>query len=266
MQLEERVHLHYNDLNESDLHIWHYIKDHKEKCSKMTIEELGKVCNVSRTTILRFSKKLGFEGFTEFKYHLKKEKSFDNCMDSNLVDVDAMFDNHIRILEDLKSRNYDKHCEMIYNASRVFIVSTGKIQRSVAKELARQFFKYGIVMNVVNGDSEVDMLHKMLKPNDLLIIISLKGESKLAVDIAKAVKLAKGHSISITQFDVSSLSRLVDEPIYIYSGSFPIAVGGIYTSVTIFFAMTELLSVSYYNYLLTHGTQEEQRELLEMLG
>ena len=59
MQLNELVNLHFDDLNESDLYIWNYINNHREVCKKITIEDLGTKCNVSRTTILRFSKKLG---------------------------------------------------------------------------------------------------------------------------------------------------------------------------------------------------------------
>ncbi len=49
MQLNELVNLHFDDLNESDLYIWNYINNHREVCTKITIEDLGKKCNVSRT-------------------------------------------------------------------------------------------------------------------------------------------------------------------------------------------------------------------------
>ena len=51
MQLNELVNLHFDDLNESDLYIWNYINNHREVCTKITIEDLGKKCNVSRQTI-----------------------------------------------------------------------------------------------------------------------------------------------------------------------------------------------------------------------
>lgn len=75
MQLNELVNLHFDDLNESDLYIWNYINNHREVCTKITIEDLGKKCNVSRTTILRFSKKIGLEGFAELKYYLRNEQT-----------------------------------------------------------------------------------------------------------------------------------------------------------------------------------------------
>lgn len=64
----------YSDrLSENDLYIWDYVEKHKKQCENMTIEELARKCNVSRTTVLRFTKKLSLKGFGEFKVHLKME-------------------------------------------------------------------------------------------------------------------------------------------------------------------------------------------------
>ncbi|MDY4308061.1 hypothetical protein SNF32_15765 [Enterococcus mundtii] len=46
----------------------------------MSINELAKQCNVSRTTIMRFCQKLGFDGFSEFKYHLKMNLHRKMCV------------------------------------------------------------------------------------------------------------------------------------------------------------------------------------------
>lgn len=73
MAIEDLVRANYGKLNENDLYIWKYIDTHREECSHATIEELAKNCNVSRTTILRFAKKLSMEGFSELKIHMKME-------------------------------------------------------------------------------------------------------------------------------------------------------------------------------------------------
>ena len=73
MQLEELVNQYYDDLNENDLMIWKYILAHKKECCEISIDELSKRCNISRATISRFSQKISFEGFREFKMRLKLE-------------------------------------------------------------------------------------------------------------------------------------------------------------------------------------------------
>ena len=74
---------------------------------------------------------------------------------------------------------------MIDHAKRIFVVSSGTIQRSVAKELSRQFLKLGIIMTLVNGDSEINMLARAITADDLLIIISLTGESESVIRLLR---------------------------------------------------------------------------------
>ena len=65
MKIDDLVNLHYDKLNQSDLHIWKYINAHRKESSNLTIDELASRCNVSRTTILRFAQKLSLKGYSE---------------------------------------------------------------------------------------------------------------------------------------------------------------------------------------------------------
>ena len=71
MRLEELINKNYNRLNENDLYIWQYISAHRKECEKLSIDDLANHCHVSRTTILRFSQRLGLKGYTELKVYLR---------------------------------------------------------------------------------------------------------------------------------------------------------------------------------------------------
>ena len=73
MYLEEMINAEYSRLNENDILIWQYIQLNKRECCEIAIEDLAQKCCISRTTISRFTQKLGFTGFREFKVHLKME-------------------------------------------------------------------------------------------------------------------------------------------------------------------------------------------------
>ena len=77
MRLDELINEKYNILNDNDLLTWQYIQGHKKECSSVSIEKLAAKCCISRTTISRFTQKLGFEGFKEFKIRLKMEYEND---------------------------------------------------------------------------------------------------------------------------------------------------------------------------------------------
>ena len=71
MKLEELVNRNYQQLNDNDLYIWNYIIHHRKECERLSIDELALRCSVSRSTILRFSKRLGLKGYAEFKVFLR---------------------------------------------------------------------------------------------------------------------------------------------------------------------------------------------------
>lgn len=75
MTLEELVNSKLDKLNPTDLIVWRYIYAHKKECCYISIYDIADNCNVSRTTVLRFAKKLGLDGFSDLKMMLKMEIS-----------------------------------------------------------------------------------------------------------------------------------------------------------------------------------------------
>ena len=59
----------YNDL---EMLVYSYIMEHKEEVKYMTIRELADAVHVSTSTILRFCKKTGCDGYSEFKVKFKQ--------------------------------------------------------------------------------------------------------------------------------------------------------------------------------------------------
>lgn len=114
MKLEEAVNRNYTKLNESDIYILKYIFANKKECSELGINELALKCNVSRTTILRFTQKLGFKGYSEFKVHLKWEE-----MESSRVDedsVEALYKDFERTMKLLRQTSFDEVCKIMHDA------------------------------------------------------------------------------------------------------------------------------------------------------
>ena len=78
MRIEELVNTHYDKLTENDIHIWQYIATHRKECEDLSIDELASRCYVSRTTVMRFAKRIGLHGYAELKLYLKMNRRTDN--------------------------------------------------------------------------------------------------------------------------------------------------------------------------------------------
>lgn len=68
MKLEALVSRHYDELNPNVLLSGGILLKIKNKCLNMTIEALAQFSNVSRSTVMRFARRLAYAGYSELKH------------------------------------------------------------------------------------------------------------------------------------------------------------------------------------------------------
>ncbi len=218
MTLEEIIHTNYDKLNENDFYIWQYIYHHKEECQKMSIQQLAKACNVSHSTIIRFTKKIGLDGYSELKYYLKwslnKKSKFSHQTLNNVTD-------ELRETVDMmKNRDLDKILQLINDAKHIYIYSTGDVQRHTAKELKREFIYCKKTIYVIEGETEIDSVLRYSTKDDIFILISFSGDNEIVVTLAKALQGMKIPTIGIAIDKKNLLSQYVDEYIGFKTSTF----------------------------------------------
>ena len=253
MRLEERVNKNYRDLNENDLLIWKYIQGHKKGCCAISIEELAGKCNISRTTISRFTQKLGFAGFREFKVHLQLEYEQEQVQSDFLLD--EVCANYRKCIETVQRTDMTEICERIYHAKRLFAFGTGEVQNAAAQMIKRMFMNVKRFFVNPYGKSEVLMAIEDLGPEDVVIMISLSGETELAVSAARMLKARGVYTVSITRLSDNTLSRLCDSNLYIQTNVLMRKAGITFESCSAYFNVVELLCVKYLIFL-----QKKERE------
>ncbi|MDU6791843.1 MAG: MurR/RpiR family transcriptional regulator, partial [Anaerococcus sp.] len=77
MKFEDLIKENKEKFTQTDLLIIDFIINNEDKKLDLSINDLAKKCLTSRTSILRFSKKLGFDGYSEFKYFLNKKEEVE---------------------------------------------------------------------------------------------------------------------------------------------------------------------------------------------
>lgn len=60
-------------LNQLEMTVYKFIISHPNDIENLTIRQMAQQSHVSATTILRFLKKVGYSGFSEFKFAVKQE-------------------------------------------------------------------------------------------------------------------------------------------------------------------------------------------------
>lgn len=260
MKLTELVLQHYSKLNETDLLIWDYIADHRLKTSHLTINELAAKTNVSRTTISRFVRKIGLSGYSELKVLLHLEEQ-DNCRFEDRV-FEFTCDSLIQYIDNQKHKDYSKICQLIYQAKRVFVYGSGDIQQSVAKQIKRMFMSAEELIYDFAGTTFDHSMYEVVNEQDLVIMISLSGNSDKVLNIARRLKMAGTKIISITEFKNNPLADLSEENLYIDSTNLNFLQNHPNYKITMpYFLLAELLFIQYAIY----KNEQEKAVLREKL-
>ncbi len=248
MSLDKLVESHYDQLNEIDLYIWQYIYHHKRECQKISIHELAHACNVSHTSILRFTKKLGLDGFSELKVYIKWDLSQKSEFTPQIID-DAC-NGLSNTIEEMRHSDFTSIFDKLTQAEHVFVYGTGIVQNHMAKELKRNFLYSNKVLHIVGEGVEIDTVLNNVTKDDLFIIISLSGDNEDAVTLARALKGLQVPRIGIAKSNRCVLSQYCDEMITFKYDTFKLDTADLrYGSTAHFFIIADLLFLKYLEYL-----------------
>ncbi|MBQ7480092.1 MAG: MurR/RpiR family transcriptional regulator [Selenomonadaceae bacterium] len=251
MRLEEIVNRHLQELGETDLAIWKYILQHRKETRHISIHELAKACAVSSTTVVRFSQKLGFDGFGDLKAVLKLE---DAPMAYGQGDVlQELQEFYSQTADKVFQRNFDSASRLIHEANRVFAFASGYVQSNVVQELKRLFFYDHVFIYEVAGLEEFHALVRTLTKDDLFLFVSLSGETPLVVDFARQLRLRDVPFISITKLHDNTLASLSTVNLYVSPAQFSLYDENdehtAFQSMLPYFMLVEVLYVQYRMYL-----------------
>lgn len=192
-------------LNDLEMQVYQYIIQHKAAVPYMRIRELAAESYVSSTTILRFCRKMGCDGYSEFKWKLKEHlgQQKAKAVPDNVKEVKTF-------LEEAGNGRFDDILEeaasMIAKADRVVLAGIGN-SGCIGQYGARCFTNMG-KFSVFISDPFYP-LHQ-LGESSIGIVLSTSGETKEAVDIAKYLKESGSRVISITNDDQCTLAKMSD--------------------------------------------------------
>ena len=108
-------------LTDSEKHLITFIEKHSSEIPKFSITELSELANVSTATIVRTVKKLGFNGFTDYKLSLK-----NNIKQSTYLDLL----NDGQEIKNIINKNQQEVLNTIHNLNIELIDDTLQIGRA----------------------------------------------------------------------------------------------------------------------------------------
>lgn len=250
--IKDLINKHFDKLSESDIDTLNYVLHHIEECSQMSILELAKTCAMSKSSILRMTQKLGFSGYSEFKYSLKSELEItDNQPNTDLFEIQLNeFEKSRKIFHNIQT---DPIYEQIYSADTLYGFATGWGQKNVLEELARNLMSCDKQLFIIPAEREFDVILSRMNKRDLVIIISLSGDLTHQMDTIKQLSILGIPTLSITSLRNNKLAELCTYNIYFESTKLGRFYGFEHRSFIGLFSILDLLYRGYLDYSLKKG-------------
>ena len=192
--------------NEKDIAIYKYVMRNSDKIQYMSIRELAKETHVSPSTILRFCSKNNFEGYSEFKKALKKERILESSYPP-MKDLQELSDFFVKANSSAFEEKLLFAVEHIQKAEKIVFIGMGS-SGTLAKYGARYFSNMGHF--AVGLEDPLYPIASFQWDNTVVIALSESGETERLLEAIHQFKQEKCCVLSITNSPTSTLARLSD--------------------------------------------------------
>jgi len=199
-------------LNELELAVYEYVIEHKSTVSYMRIRELASEAHVSTTTVLRFCKKMGCNGYMEFRLRMKDyagQKQVER-LPEDVSELKAFFE---RMETKKFQQQMEKAASMIARAERVVFVGIGN-SGHIGQYGARYFTNLGkFSLSISDPFYPINMIDAM---SIVTVVLSVSGESEQLLKIVNGLKKAGCGIVSITNTEQCTVAKIADVSLSYY--------------------------------------------------
>ncbi|WP_339022580.1 MurR/RpiR family transcriptional regulator [Spiroplasma endosymbiont of Crioceris asparagi] len=215
--LIERYNSLKKPLSKNEDKIYKYLIDFNTNVEEISIKNIFKKTNTGFSTLYSFLKKMNFSSMKELTFFLKEEelkssKDFqDNVGNDNNNEITYLY---FKILNE-NSKNIDDKLitdfvQLILKKKYIYFLGLGESEL-VCMEMSYRLIRFGIQSSVLKTeDGYIVSKTLSLDSEDLLICVSISGESKIIVEAAKIAK-DKGLSVvSICSNPNSTLAKVTN--------------------------------------------------------
>ena len=214
-----KAQLMYNDMGKSEKKVADWLFSHSGEVLPYSITDLASKCDSSEATIVRFAKRLGYNGYQELKLILAQEKD-KKVISPMITEEDSCYEIFEKVCNDaylslertkktLSSDAMTRAAKTISSTRRVVLIGLGS-SAAVALDASHKILRAGCNSSTYADTHMQAIAISQLKKGDSVIGISQSGSSKDIVDGLRAARAHGATTISITSKERSPLVRQSD--------------------------------------------------------
>ncbi|MBE7046410.1 MAG: MurR/RpiR family transcriptional regulator [Ruminococcaceae bacterium] len=213
------IKLLYDKMGKAEKHIADWIFDHPGEIISLSIVDLAEKCGCGEATIVRFAKRLGFNGFQELKFVLGNQAG-NSQISTNINPDDDAYTIYEKVCNDIylslekTKSSLDREAlslaaDKICKANKIVIFGLGN-SASVATDLSHKLLRAGLNAIAYSDNHMQVIAASHLKEGDVAIGISHSGSSKDIVEALKTAREQGASTISVTNRGKSPILKHSD--------------------------------------------------------
>ena len=213
---------------------------------------LGEKTNTSAAAIIRFSKKIGFKGFSDLKMNLAQSTKEEKQQEVDLIfepedNISTLVEKGCRLNMNTVLKTYqlinidtlEQSIDLLNNASTIYLFGVGG-SSVIGLDIYQKLMRIGKKV-IYNADLHVQMTFaQSMDQNDVALIISYSGSTTGLVDVARVLHEKQIPFISITQINSNPISKLSTYSLKVPSEEKALRIGAVSSRISSF-VITDLL-------------------------
>ncbi|MBD3239106.1 MAG: SIS domain-containing protein [Chitinivibrionales bacterium] len=213
------------ELGRAERRLADWVMSDPQQAVHCTVEQLGERSGASYATVIRFCKRLGYDGFKQFRNSLIEDLAADTDEPSRATGVairagddprhisDKIFESSVTLLRQTRDMldldALERAVGAIVTAREVYFIGTGTSGLSARYAFTR-FFRIGMRCSSETDATLTKQKAAILGSGDVLFAISSSGRSAGVVGAARMARQSGARVISLSDFAISPLSRVAD--------------------------------------------------------
>jgi len=207
----------YDLFSQAEKKVADFILANPDLTVRSNVSELANNSGVSDATVIRFCKRLGYEGYYQMRLMLSRDmgrqRPFFALADSESTSVQSIFRNIAETAQAAANAAdesvYQEVVELLRRSTVVHLVATGNTT-SLCQDLGPRLERMGIrcTYSIL---AEHYMHHINLgRSTDVVVAISGSGTSKYVVKALELARQKEMKTVAVTAFQHSPVSRIAD--------------------------------------------------------
>ncbi len=215
-----KMHSLYGEMGKAEKRLADFILADPQNVIGMSISDMANNCRCGVSTVVRFSRRLGFNGYQGLKVRLAAELGSVSTVNNKILPDDSCIDIFNKLIDDiylslkntsaiLDKEKLEECAKMLTDKKRIVIFGLGN-SASIALDFAHKLLRVGLNAQACSDNHIQAIIASHLDRESVAIGISHSGSSKDIVEALELAKIGGAKTVAITNYGNSPIVEKSD--------------------------------------------------------